>query len=51
MAEIKVASILDTGYEDASFDGVIAHAVFDYLIVADAKRAVECCSIHMTGRR
>lgn len=40
-AEIKVASLLDTGYEDASFDAVNAHAVLDHLTLADAKRAIE----------
>lgn len=39
-AQIKPASILDTGYEDASFDGVVAHAVLDHLTAADAKRAL-----------
>ena len=39
--DIKVASILDTGYEDASFDAVNAHAVLDHLTVADAKAAVQ----------
>lgn len=37
---IKIASILDTGYEDAAFDAVNAHAVLDHLTVADAKRAI-----------
>lgn len=39
--DIKMASILDTGYEDASFDAVNAHAVLDHLTVTDAKRAME----------
>lgn len=39
--DIKMASILDTGYEDASFDAVNAHAVLDHLTLADAKRAIE----------
>ena len=38
--EVKVASLMDTGYEDASFDAVNAHAVLDHLTVADAKRAI-----------
>lgn len=38
--DIKAASILDTGYEDASFDAVNAHAVLDHLMVADAKKAM-----------
>lgn len=40
-ADIKVASILDTGYEDATFDAVNAHAVLDHLTVSDAKKAME----------
>ncbi len=39
-AEIKVASVLHTGYKDASFDGVIAHAILDHLTVEDAQRAL-----------
>lgn len=39
--DVKVASILDTGYEDASFDAVNAHAVLDHLTVADAKKAID----------
>lgn len=38
---VKVASILDTGYADDSFDGVIAHAVLDHLTVEDAKKALK----------
>ena len=38
---LKVASILDTGYEDASFDGVNAHAVLDHLTITDAKKALQ----------
>ncbi|MBE5827721.1 MAG: class I SAM-dependent methyltransferase [Butyrivibrio sp.] len=38
--EIKIASILETGYDDSSFDGVIAHAVLDHLTVKDAKKAL-----------
>lgn len=38
--ELKVASILDTGYADAAFDAVNAHAVLDHLTVADAKKAI-----------
>ena len=36
----KTASILDTGYHDCEFDGIIAHAVIDHLTVDDAKRAI-----------
>lgn len=39
-SNVKVASILDTGYQDAMFDGVVAHAVIDHLTVKDAKRAI-----------
>lgn len=38
---VKVASILDTGYEDAFFDGVIAHAVIDHLTAKDAVKALK----------
>ena len=38
--DIKVASLLDTGYGDASFDAVNARAVLDHLTVADAKKAI-----------
>jgi SAM-dependent methyltransferase len=37
---VKVASILDTGYADGTFDGVVAHAVLDHLTLDDAKRAL-----------
>ena len=40
-ADYKVASILDTGYADETFDGVIAHAVIDHLTVADAQKAIK----------
>lgn len=40
-ANIRVASILDTGYEDASFDAVNAHAVLDHLTVLDTQKAIE----------
>lgn len=39
--EVKVASILDTGYADGAFDGVVAHAILDHLTVRDAKSALE----------
>jgi SAM-dependent methyltransferase len=38
--KIKIASILDTGYEDDFFDGVVAHAVIDHLLSSDAKAAL-----------
>ncbi len=37
---VKVSDILNTGYSDEMFDGVIAHAVLDHLLVADAKKAL-----------
>ncbi|WP_024865331.1 class I SAM-dependent methyltransferase [Butyrivibrio sp. FCS014] len=39
-SNVKVASILATGYADSSFDGVIAHAVLDHLTLEDAKKAL-----------
>ena len=39
--EINVASLLDTGYVDASFDAVNVRAVLDHLTVADAKVALQ----------
>lgn len=38
---VKVASILDTGYEADFFDGVIAHAVIDHLMSKDATKALQ----------
>lgn len=38
--KVKIASILDTGYEDESFDGVVAHSVLDHLTVKDSKTAL-----------
>ena len=38
--DIKIASILETGYEDAVFDAVNAHAVLDHLTMADVKKAI-----------
>ena len=38
---VKVASILDTGYTEETFDAVNAHAVLDHLTVADAKAALK----------
>ncbi|NLL90998.1 MAG: class I SAM-dependent methyltransferase [Ruminococcaceae bacterium] len=38
--KVMTASILDTGYEDESFDGVVAHAVLDHLTVSDSKKAL-----------
>lgn len=39
-SHVRVASILDTGYADDTFDGVVAHAVLDHLTLDDAKRAL-----------
>ena len=39
--KIKVASLLDTGYADASFDAVNVRAVLDHLTVSDAKSALQ----------
>ena len=38
--DVKTASILSTGYEDAAFDGVIACSVMDHLTAADAEKAL-----------
>ncbi len=38
---VKVASLLDTGYEEGFFDGVIAHAVIDHLDLKDAAKALK----------
>lgn len=38
---VKVASILGTGYEDAFFDGVIARAVIDHLTTEDSAKAIK----------
>lgn len=39
-AEVKTASLLDTGYPAASFDAAIAASVLDHLTEADARKAV-----------
>jgi len=39
--DIKVASLLDTGYEEASFDAANVRAVLDHLTIADAKAALQ----------
>ena len=38
--DLSVRDILNTGYQDLEFDGVIAHAVIDHLTVEDAKKAI-----------
>ena len=40
-SNVKVASILNTGYPNEMFDGVIGHAVLDHLTVCDARKALE----------
>ncbi len=40
-SKYKVADMLNTGYSDEAFDGVIVHAVIDHLLVSDAKKAIE----------
>lgn len=37
---VKVASIWDTGYASETFDGVVAHAVLDHLVLSDARKAL-----------
>ena len=37
----KVANIIDTGYADETFDGVIAHGVIDHLTAELAHKAVD----------
>lgn len=39
-ARVKTASILETGYEDEAFDGVIASSVLDHMTSADARKAL-----------
>lgn len=39
--DIRVASLMDTGYEDASFEAVNVHAVLDHLTVTDARAALQ----------
>ena len=45
----KIASIIDTGYGDETFDGVIAHAVIDHLPAELAQKAV-CELLRITVR-
>lgn len=37
----KVADILNTGYADETFEGLIVHAVIDHLVFADAAKALD----------
>ena len=49
-ADLKTASILDTGYADNQFDGVLSRDVLDHISKADAIVAMkELCSITKTG--
>lgn len=41
LPDYKVANILDTGYPDGTFDGVVAHAVIDHLTTTEAGKAIE----------
>ena len=38
--KVKIASVLDTGYDDASFDAVTAYAVMDHLTKKDLEKAI-----------
>ena len=49
-AEVKTASLLDTGYPDGRFDAAVAASVLDHLTEADAQRALaELCRIVKSG--
>lgn len=49
-ADFKTASILDTGYADNQFDGVLSRDVLDHISKADAIIAMkELCRITKTG--
>ena len=49
-AELKTACILSTGYDDGTFDGVIARDVLDHMRRSDAAAAVkELCRITKPG--
>lgn len=49
-AELKTASILDTGYTDNQFDGVLSRDVLDHISKADAIIAMkELCRITKPG--
>ena len=48
--EIKVASIIQTGYVCAEFDGIFAHSVLDHMTFEDAKKGfAELCRIVRPG--
>ena len=40
LAGHKTASVLDTGYPDGAFDGVVCFSVLDHMTVPDAQRAL-----------
>lgn len=39
-SKVKVANMLETGYEDAYFDGVLVNSVIDHLTAEDAGKAL-----------
>ncbi len=39
--ELKTASILETGYDSGTFDGVVAYSVIDHMTLPDAKKALD----------
>lgn len=48
--EVKAASILQTGYADAEFDGAFAHSVLDHMTFEGAKKGfAELCRIVRPG--
>ena len=48
--ELKRADLLNTGYPDETFDGVLACSVLDHLTFSDAQRALtELCRITRQG--
>lgn len=49
-AELKVASILETGYCDNQFDGVVSRDVIDHMVKSDGMNAIrELCRITKPG--
>ncbi len=38
--ELKTASILETGYDSDTFDGVVSYSVIDHMTLPDAKKAL-----------
>lgn len=39
-SKVKVADMLETGYQDSYFDGVLVNSVIDHLTAEDAKKAL-----------